>query len=165
MVSQIAMKENPRKSPRVPPTSAINEGKPYNSCLVSTKTKGEVFQNITPDLPYVSPWRKNAYVKVKKKNYSPCHKLWWFCIHCRSMDDCILFSLLHFARPLGITLGKWLHTSCIKSEWWIMFVRPKRDWRTTGFYIAACMSVGLHVYLNEVLVGLNMYRLIQAGSN
>ena len=46
-----------------------------------------------------------------------------------------------------------------------MFVRPKRDWRTTGFYIAACMSVGLHVYLNEVLVGLNMYRLIQTGSN
>ena len=43
MISQIIMKEKPKKSPRVPPTSAIKEDKLYDSSLVSTKTKGEVF--------------------------------------------------------------------------------------------------------------------------
>ena len=49
------MKEKPRKSPRVPPTSAIKEDKPYNSSSVSIKTKGEVFQIINPDSPYTVP--------------------------------------------------------------------------------------------------------------
>ena len=49
--SHIAMKEKPRKSPRVPPTSATKEDKPYNSSSVSTRVKGEVFHSNNPQSP------------------------------------------------------------------------------------------------------------------